>query len=203
MEESNDGEEMGEAEWSERKLTTQVLSKAFQEEIQRDGELECDGPAGPEMHDETIGFNLERKVAHQCPLKSSLEVANVKLNKAQQQATAPDQSSQETRAMSNNHDADTHDDRAGGSHVVCLDHNGGMELDEKVYWRFSYMFNWLQAAGWSITDAYTAFQFYQGKKSYEQLNLQPPSPKPRDEDCASEWSHMSDYDTLGRPSYVR
>ena len=187
------GEDVGEVELSERKMNTQVSSKTFQEKIQEHDGLECEGPAGPKMHDEAIGFNFEGEMVP--------TIADEKLNKSQQRATALDQSSQETRVMSNNHAAYAHDDRSGGSHVVCLDHSRGMEFNEKVYWRRSYMLNGLKAAGWSIKDAYTAFQYYQGKERYEQLQLQPPQPAPRDEACESEWSHMSDYDEMGLAPY--
>ena len=43
------------------------------------------------------------------------------------------------------------------------------------------MFNWLKAAGWEVKDAYTAFEHYQGKMSYDQLGLEPPRPIPKDD----------------------
>ena len=46
-----------------------------------------------------------------------------------------------------------------------------MELDEKEYWRPNYLLNWLKAAGWDVQDAHKAFEEYQGKKNYKQLNL--------------------------------
>ena len=120
------------------------------------------------LDNEAIDINREKELTP--------TIADGKLNKAQQGATGLDQSSHGTNVLSNNHAADTHDDRAGRSHVDCLDHQGEMELDEKEYWRPSYMFNWLRAAGWDVKDAYQAFETYRGKASYEQMNLQPPVP---------------------------
>ena len=68
-------------------------------------------------------------------------------------AKNPHQSYHKPKVTTSNHDAETHDDRVGRSHVVCLDHGGGVELDEKEYYRPSYMFNWLKAAGWDIRGA--------------------------------------------------
>ena len=60
------------------------------------------------------------------------------------------------------------------------------------------MFNWLRAAGWEVKDAYKAFEHYNGKVSYQQLGLQPPTPMEKDEHCTDGWSHMSDYDDFGK-----
>ena len=165
---SSDGEDVGKEKSNEGQKAAQVQSKAFQKRSRKQDEVECDGPAGPEANDEAIEFHQIGEVERDGPAgpkthddafsfnngeRMTLPIADGKLNKVQQRAEGPDQSSQETIVMSDNHAADAHDDRAGGSHVVCLGNDGRLELDEKVYWRPSYMFNWLKAAGWSIKDA--------------------------------------------------
>ena len=129
--------------------------------------------------------------------ESSSTAAEEELNKKLQNAAEPDQSSHETTVTSDNHAADTNVDRAGRSHVDCLDHVGGMELDEKECWRPSYMFNLLRAAGWDAKDAYRAFENYQGKRSYEQLNLQLPTRMSQEDGYTDEWPHVRDPDEMG------
>ena len=114
-----------------------------------------------------------------------------------EQATVQDQNAHDPKATSDNHAADTHDDRVGRRHVDCSDCRGRLDV-EKEYWRPSYMFHWLKAKGWHVKDAYTAFEQYQGKVSYEQIGLEPPIPMMQDSDDGDEWSHMSDYDANSR-----
>ena len=76
------------------------------------------------------------------------------------------------------------------------ENDGGTEGDHE-FWRPSYMFHWLKSTGKGIHEAYSAFEEYQGRASYEQLGLKSPEPMPRDEDQSDGWSHMSDYDEFG------
>ena len=74
-----------------------------------------------------------------------------------------------------------------------------LPTDSKEYWRPSYVFHWLKCIGGNGDEAYTHFEQYKGRESYEELQLQPPTPSQRDgeSDSCSEWSHMSDYDNSG------
>ena len=89
---------------------------AIQMEFHQQKRTECDGPAGPSASDGTLGRTFEEETI--------LKVADGKLDRTLQKTTIPDQSSQETIVQSNNHAAETHDDRAGRSHVDCSGHNG-------------------------------------------------------------------------------
>ena len=140
-----------------------------------------------------VGENREQQIVTKT-LDNQHEANQMNMNK--RKVKDLDQSYHEFPVMSSNHDAETHHDRVGRSHVVCLDHKEGMELDEKEYYRPSYMFNWLRAAGWDLKDAYKAFDMYQWERSYDQLGLEPPQTIPKDEDD-SEWFHLSDYDEMG------
>ena len=70
---------------------------------------------------------------------------------------------------------------------------------DRNYWRPSYMFHWLRAVGGDVEDAYKHFPRYNGKQSYEELQLDEPEPmvKEEEDDNSSVWSHMSDYDEIG------
>ena len=74
-----------------------------------------------------------------------------------------------------------------------------LPTEAKEYWRPSYMFHWLRCIGGSTEDAYKHFEQYKGRESYEELQLQPPTPLQRDgeRDGCSEWTFMSDYDNFG------
>ena len=157
--------------------------------------LQCKGLACSE---EGSAMDIRRVREHQVATKAlgnQFECNQTSLNKGG--PTDLDQRYHEFRVTSSNHDAETHDDRVGRSHADCLDHDEGKELDEKECWRPSYMFNWLRAAGWNVKDATIAFEQYQGKNSYEQLNLQTPTPMQNEDGDESEWYHMSDYDETG------
>ena len=112
------------------------------------------------------------------------------------QATEPDRSFHELKVKSDNHVADTRDDRVGGSHVDCSGHGGEMQ-QVKEHWMLSCLFRWLKAAGWNIKDAYRVVEEYVGKRSYDQLDLAPPEPMSQECGYTREWSHMSDYDETG------
>lgn len=67
---------------------------------------------------------------------------------------------------------------------------------DKEYWRPSYMFHWLKATGKRISEAYKAFEEYEGRTSYEKIRLEPLEPMEQEEGYTEEWSHMSDYDDM-------
>ena len=55
----------------------------------------------------------------------------------------------------------------------------------------------MKAVGWQVKDAYQAFENYNGKASYDQLQLEPPAPRTAEDGDTDVSSHMSDYDELG------
>ena len=109
--------------FNERQYKGTTAMKAIRKGSHQMSKPDCDGPAG------RTACGGEVECIHGEELTTT--VADERLNNELQKAKGFDQSSQEAKVMSTNHDAETHDDRAGGSHVVCVDHGGRMELDEK------------------------------------------------------------------------